>query len=99
MANVYVSNDNLLQVLGLMDEAEGNFLNDATVTAVVTDSSGNTLTSLSLDYIIGSQGDYQGTLLASISWVALQSYTVTVTATRGGITAVWEIPVIATHRE
>jgi len=66
MANIYLSNDNLLSIEGLKNSSSGSYLNDATVTATLKDSGGTTVTGqtfpVTLSYIAQTNGNYQATL-------------------------------------
>jgi len=56
-------NDNLIEVDELKDEVSGDFLNLATVTAILKDSAGAAIGStITLTYVSSSNGKYQGTV-------------------------------------
>lgn len=90
---IYKGNDNLLEVTGLQNAATDAYLNSATVTAVVTDIDGNTVTnadSITLSYVSASNGNYRGTVPDDADLSDQQQVTVTITADAGaGLKAVW----------
>lgn len=63
---VYIGNDNLLTVDALTNAATGAYVNNATVTATLKDADGTNVSGqtwpLSLAYVSGSNGKYQGVL-------------------------------------
>ena len=61
MSVLLYKNDNLIEVDELKDEVSGDFLNLATVTAVLKDAAGATIgSSITLTFVAGSNGKYQG---------------------------------------
>jgi hypothetical protein len=103
MANIYLSNDNLLSVEGLKNSSSGSFMNDATVTATLKDSSGTSVSGqtfpVTLSYIAASDGNYQTTLENTLSMVEDSIYTATIAATSsGGLYATWDFNLTATKR-
>lgn len=82
------ASDNLITLSSLYDIVSAAFVNNAAVSAVITDQYGATVTTVTLTYIAASDGNYQGLLPASIT-NTLQIgplYTTTITATGGGVT-------------
>lgn len=86
---IYRLNDNTVEVSLLALSTDGSYLNAATVTmtlctyasgsrVVVTDAS-----ALSLTYVTGSNGRYQGAIPASLTLVAGDTHTLEITATSG----------------
>lgn len=97
--NLFVANDNLIQLLGLLDQSTKNYINNATVTAKIKTLSNATTATISLGYVAGSNGNYQGTLPASTTLTADAGYNMVVNAqTPGGSVAEWNIPTIAILR-
>jgi hypothetical protein len=98
--SIYAGNDNLFQLLGLTDISTGAFVNNATVNVTVKKvSDGSTLGTASMPYVTGTNGNYQGTLLAASAPTAQVGYTaqIVVTTPSGG-TAEWDIPVFGATR-
>jgi len=103
MANIYLSNDNLLSIEGLKNSSSGSFMNDATVTATVKNSGGSAVSGqafpVSLSYIAASNGNYHATLENTLSMVEGIIYTATISATSsGGLYAEWDLQLMATKR-
>lgn len=103
MANIYLSNDNLLSIEGLKNSSSGSFMNTATVTATLKDSSGTSVSGqtfpITLSYIVATDGNYQATLENTLSMVEGSIYTATISATSsGGLYAEWDLQLTATKR-
>lgn len=90
-AVAYVANTNMLELTGLRSEVEDEYIDDATVSAVIIGPTGATLGTVTLSFIVGSNGDYRGILSASLALVANKAYTARITA-NGGVDRVgyWE---------
>lgn len=59
-------NDNCITLSGLKNDLTGDYVNDATVTATISDQLGGVLVSaLALSYIAASNGIYSGTVLST----------------------------------
>ncbi|MDH5187343.1 MAG: hypothetical protein OEW37_00140 [Rhodospirillaceae bacterium] len=100
---IYVSNDNIITLVGLKDYVADTYINDSTVTVTVVDSSGTSISGetwpLSLPYVTASNGNYQGTLSDVLVLTADDSYTAQITAdSGGGKKGYWEAPLIGTTR-
>lgn len=103
MANIYLSNDNLLSIEGLKNSSSGSYMNDATVTTTLKDSGGTAVSGqtfpISLNYIAATNGNYQATLENTLNMVEGSIYTATITATSsGGLYAEWDLQLTATKR-
>ncbi len=104
MAIIYLSNDNLLSIEGLMNSSSGSYMNDATVTATLKDSGGTNVSGqtfpVSLAYITATNGNYQATLENTLTMVEGNIYTATISATSssGGLSAQWDLQLTATKR-
>jgi len=85
------NNDNLIEFADAYDSANGVYLNAATVTAVITDSTDTEVTGspVVLSYVSGSNGKYQGILDKAAALVESAVYTVTLTFSQGGIDGEW----------
>jgi hypothetical protein len=81
----FISSDNVVYVEGLQLDGEATYENDATVTAAMSETDTGTAvdgaTSVDLDYVTGSDGEYRGTVPDSVTLVKGRSYTLTITAT------------------
>ena len=103
MADIYLSNDNLLSVSSLRNSSSGSFMNNATVTATLKDTGGTNVSGqtfpVTLSYIADSDGNYQMTLDNALSMVEDTTYVATITATSSsGLYAEWEMTLTATKR-
>ena len=101
--NLYMDNDNLLSVTGLKNASSGSYMNDATVTATLVDSTGTTVTGqtfpVTLSYVADTDGNYQATLDDALSLTEGSVYTATISATTSsGLTASWEVAMKAIKR-
>lgn len=100
--NLFVGNDMELKVDGLRNASTGSAINNATVTASVTDSTGTTVGGMSfpltLNYVSGSDGDYSGTLEDTTSLVAGSVYTVTINISGDSLTGKFTQDLPARHR-
>jgi hypothetical protein len=100
---VYRNNDNLVQNPTPMTlSSDGSYVNDATVTMTLKDSGGTPVSgasSLSLTYVTGSNGRYQGTLPYTLTLTAGAEYTLEITGTSGsGARAFWVLEVDVVNR-
>lgn len=100
---LYVGNDNILEVDELKNAASAAFLNSATVTVTLEDSTGTEVTGdtwpKSLTYVTSSDGKYRATMLDTLSLTADALYTAKITADGGsGLLAYWERPLYARSR-
>lgn len=78
---LYVANDNVVWLEGLYDNVSAEYVNDATVTYRLLDSSGTVvITSTSMTYKTASNGVYYGTIEEDAALTVGSKYTVEVTA-------------------
>ena len=94
MESWWIDSDNAIQLTGLKDVVTDNYVNDATVTAALTDSDGNAVSgadAISLVYRSGSDGHYVGEIPHDVELVEAQQYTLTVTAVGAGFQLVVKI--------
>lgn len=89
---VYVGNTSIVQVLGLMMAGADSFIDDAAVEiTAVKDAEGVSVSGqvwpTPMNHIVN--GDYEGTLVASLAIVAGHTYTAIVTAQKPPATATW----------
>lgn len=102
MEVLFVSNTNLLQIIGLRNAADLAIVNDATVSVTVKDKAGVALAGESwpvdLAYMAGSDGVYQGIVSDALQISLNEVYTAEITAIRGGDKGFWKVPVRARDR-
>lgn len=103
-AKLYIGNDNRILIEGLLNKAASTYLNSATVTVTLVDSTGAQVSGQSwpttMSYIAASDGDYAGTLEDALSLTEHAWYTAQVTANGGaGLLGYWELAVQAKVRE
>ena len=83
----FVANTNLLTLVGLTSHITDIAINDATVTVTVMDSSGVEVTGetwpLTMDYISGSDGNYQAVLTDTLPLIARRAYVAEINADAG----------------
>jgi hypothetical protein len=83
----FVANTNNLDLIGLRNASNGAYVNDATVTVVVKDSTGNNVSGetwpLSMIYVSGSEGNYRGILSNSLSFSSGRNYTAEISVDAG----------------
>lgn len=102
---LYLGNDMLLEVANLRDQATGDYLNAATVTVTLKDSSGVAVAGeswpLAMSYITASNGTYRAILRDTLTFAAGARYVATVIADAGeGRRAQWELDFVCrTRRE
>lgn len=80
------SNDNVIEIKDLKNKATGSYLNSATVTFTLKDSSGNTVSgadTVSMTYVSSSDGVYRGTLADTVSLTQNALYTCEITINAG----------------
>ena len=100
---VYQANDNILELDGLKNDATGAFINDATVTVTMVNSSDVEVTGqtwpTTMLYVAASDGIYRATLQDVIVLVEDARYIAKVTANGGaGLLGFFELPVVARIR-
>jgi hypothetical protein len=92
-AFLLVDNDNRLRLFGLRNRTTGDFVNEATVACELTTLAGDPVSGQSfpvaLDYIAGSNGDYQAVLQNTLELIPRHWYRLRVTASGDGVDAVW----------
>lgn len=87
MSLSYFPTDSDISVLwtGLANHATGSYINDATVTAVLSNAAGTTIQTITLSYVAASNGNYRGTITYGANLVMLSHYKLTVTAVSGSL--------------
>ena len=92
--NLFIGEDNLvfwgdrrIPMSGLYDNNLEQFINDATVTFTLKDSAGSAVSGasgISMSYVTGSKGVYEGVLEDGVSLTAGSTYYLEITATASG---------------
>ncbi len=103
MDTIYIDNDSLIAVDSLKNSATGLYMNEATVTVTVHDSSGVAVIGQSfpvtMDYELASDGKYTATLDDALVLDEGNIYTAVINATSvSGITAKWNFQLLAVKR-
>lgn len=103
MEIIYDQNDNLVTLSGLRDEQTEEYIADATVGATVKDKYGVAIAGqdwpLVMDYVTGSDGNYQGVLEAALEVDVGEKVTVEVTVDAGnGREAFFAVPAVVRQR-
>ena len=84
---LYRSTDNVLQLSSLTNATSGEYINDATVTAILKTSSGTTISGqtfpLTLSYVAASNGTYRGVLEDGLSVATISRAIATITVDAG----------------
>lgn len=99
---LFYNNDNLIQILGLVDELTGTFVNSATANCQIVDDQQNNIGSaVSLSYVANSNGNYQGIVPAATTNAMSVGvgYRAVITATVSAAQAQWQLPVVMQRRE
>jgi hypothetical protein len=97
---LFVENDNLLQLIGLIDQSSGAFLNAATVEGNILDRSGVVVVGpITMTYVANSNGNYQGVVPSTAGLTVSHGYRAKVVATQSGATGTWFLPVTIKYRE
>lgn len=78
LMTAFVGNTNLLELIGLTDEVEEEFINDALVTVTVKTSAGVEVEGdefpLTMEYVTASDGDYRCVLTSELELTAKAHY-------------------------
>lgn len=103
-AQLYIGNDQTIEVTGLIDEVSGSYLNGATVTASVKTLAGANVSGqsmpIALSYVAASNGNYRGTLEDGLVLTDGTFYVIEVSADAGSdLIALWHKQVPAQYRE
>lgn len=99
---VYRGSDMLLEVEGLTDEASGDIVNTATVSATLKDAAGATVAGetwpKTMPYVANTSGVYRALLPATLVLAANARYTAEITALYNGYKAFWTVDVLCKTR-
>jgi len=96
-----IGSDNLVRLDALTSASSGGYLNNATVSFTLTDSNGNVvagLSNVSMPYVAGSNGRYEGNIPNTANLVLNALYTLAVTATASGYKLYRKLSCIAKYR-
>jgi hypothetical protein len=94
-----IGSDNLVRLDLLTNASTGIYINNATVTFSLLDSSANAIISnSSMSNIAGQNGRYEGTIPYTTSLTLNAQYTIQITATGGGYTIFRKLSCIAKYR-
>ena len=97
---IYAGSDTLIELSGLVRSATGAYVNDATATMTLKNADEQVVASgVSMPYVDGSNGKYQGTLQNTLGVTAGQKYFLEITASRGGETLFKRILCYAVYSE
>lgn len=99
-----IGNDVVLTVTGLLDPLTDEYFNGATVNVTVKDLSGTNVSGqtwpLALNYIVASDGDYEGVLEDGMVLTDGRYYEIAVTTNVGAdLVALWRKRLPARYRE
>ncbi len=93
-----INSDNLVRLDGLTNASSGAYINNATVTFVLLDSNGATVTSGNLTFVAASNGRYEGTISHTVSLTLNAFYTLQITSVGGGFQIYRQCQCIAKYR-
>lgn len=102
-AIVYVANTNVLDLIGLKSVVDNAYVDNATVTVTVKDSTGTAVTGeawpMAMTYVAASNGNYRAFLENDLALVAKKKYTAFIDAD-AGVNRIghWEFPFTAAIR-
>lgn len=99
---LFVGNDNLIQWLGAVNEATGDYLNLAVCHFTVYTEAGLVVPgaqNVSMSHVPDSNGDYVGTLESSVALVADRLYTVEITLAQGNLVGLFRRKAVAVDRD
>ena len=101
MATIYLTTDNLIEVIALKNAATDAAITNATVTADVQDTQGNVLSGaddISLAHV--ASGTYRGTLADTVALKEGSKYDIVITADGGaGLLKTWKIRATAQYAD
>lgn len=98
-----VGNDNVMELKGLRNAVNSQYMNGATVGVTIKTKAGDTVAGavwpIALAYVSGSTGNYRGTIPAELEIVHGREYLAVISATQDGTTARWDEDVLALKRD
>lgn len=97
----WIDSDTLVQLTGLQNALTGAYIDDATVTAVLTDEDGNAVAggeAITLAYVADSDGDYAGEVPHGLAMTEDARYVLTITASGAGYQMTWKLTRVAAYK-
>ena len=82
--DLFIGNDNTIELDGLYDNVSAGYVNDATLSLVIRDLEGTLISTVSMSYVATTNGNYRGNIEEDIVIVAGEVYALTITATASG---------------
>jgi len=98
---ISIGSDNIVRLDALTNASSGAFINNATVTFTLKDSTGAVvLNNQTMSYLAASNGRYEGTIPNSTTGSMAQNaqYTIEITATSGALVLFRKLSCIAKYR-
>lgn len=101
--DIFVGNDNILELSELKNAASGAYLNAATVEATITDwATGTAIPSVTnpvtLSFVSGSNGRYRAVLESTAGFTPGQKVRIVITSAEGTVNGRWEFAATARRR-
>ena len=102
IGNIFINNDSLIELIGLKNSLTDSYVNDATVTVTLYDSTGAEVSGISwpltMAYVTASNGDYRGTLDKAVVLITGALYKAVITALDGINDGEWVLYLRAQER-
>jgi len=101
LGNIYLTTDNCVRVRALKDQVLGTYINDATITATLYDSSGNEVSGaidISIPYVTGTDGDYAGEIPNTVTLTEDAYYTLKIVVSGSGYKTTHKIKLRAMYK-
>jgi hypothetical protein len=98
---ISIGSDNIVRLDALTNASSGAYINNATVTFTLKDSTGAAvLSNQSMSYVAASNGRYEGTIPNGTTATMTQNaqYTIEITATSGALVLFRKLSCIAKYR-
>jgi len=99
MPEIYHYKNTHQLILDELTDSDGNYVNDATVSASIKDDDGNELESITMSYESGSNGKYKGNISYSLSVSIGDVIWAEITAVDGSSYGFWRVKIIVQHRD
>lgn len=105
LSSIYIGNDTVIEIEGLIDSVDDTYVNDATVSIQlyeidgygdVGDAFGSPVT---MDYVTDSDGDYIGIIESSVGLTLGNKYLAIITASSSGRDSRWDEIIQVTRRK
>jgi len=101
LGNIYLTTDNCVRVRALKDQVLETYINDATITATLYDSSGNEVSGaidISIPYVTGTDGDYAGEIPNTVTLTEDAYYTLKIVVSGSGYKTTHKIKLRAMYK-